>query len=377
MDFDLSEEQRILKKSSHAFLVKEYPKELVKELYESEKGYSPELWRKMADLGWIGLIFPEEYGGSGGSFLDLIILLEEMGYNICPSPFFSTVILGGLPILLAGNDEQKKEFLPKITNGELFFTLALTEPSAQYDASSIRTNAIFDDGAYIINGTKLFVPDAHVANYFLCVARTGQGANPEESVTVFLINAENSGVKCTPLKTLDQEKQCEIIFDDVHLPKKNILGELNQGWPIIQDTLESAAVARCAEMIGGAQAVMDMALQYAKERTQFNRAIGSFQVIQHYFANMWIDIHGSRSLVYKAAWKISKGIPASREVAIAKARVGEAYRRVTLLGHQVFGGIGFTMEHNIHLFHRRSMAGYLAFGNSDFQREKVARELDI
>lgn len=377
MDFELIEEQNILKKTAQNFLKKECPKELVRELDESSDGYSSELWKKMAELGWMGLMLPEEYGGSGFSFLDLIVLLEEMGYNICPGPFFSTVVLGALPILHFWNEEQKQEILPRIANGELVLALALMEPSAGFDASSIKVSAVWNEGDFIINGSKLFVYDANVADFILCVAKTGEVSNPEEGVTVFLVDAAVSGLEITPLKTIARDKQCEVVFDNVRVPEKSVLGRVDQGWPIVKDTLEKAAVGRCAEMIGGAQAVMDLAMEYAKERVQFDRPIGSFQAIQHHFADMWISINGSRHLVYKAAWKIAQGMPAAIETAVAKARVGETYREVTRLGHQIFGGIGFTMEHDMHLYHRRSVAGDISFGNSGYQREKVARELGL
>lgn len=377
MDFDLSEDQKILKKSVRDFLVKEYPKDLIRTLMESEEGYSRELWHKMAELGWTGLIFPEEYGGSSGSFFDLMLLFEEMGYNICPSPFFSTVVLGGVPILIAGKEEQKKEFLPKIVSGEMILTLALTEPTASYNSESVRVYATRFKGEYIINGTKLFVPDAKVANSLLCVATTREVADPEEGIIILIVDAKNPGLKCTLLKTLTGEKEYEVLFENVHVPEKNILGERILGWSIVENILERATLTRCAEMIGGAQAVMDMALRYAKKRTQFNHPIGSFQAIQHHFANMWMDINGSRLILYKAAWKIDQGILDGREVSMAKARIGETYRRVTILGHQIFGGIGFTMDHDMHLYHRRSITGYLSFGNSDFHREKIARGLGL
>ncbi len=377
MNFELSEEQKMLKKTAHDFLAKKYPKDLVKKLEESHKGYSQELWKEMAELGWMALVFPEEYDGIDGSFLDLVILLEEMGYNICPSPFFSTVILGGLPILMAANEEQKKELLPRIAMGELIITLALTEPNNGLEAKSVQVKATPSNGEYVIKGTKLFVSDAHVADYILCAVRTEDASDLERGITVFLVQAKSPGVQCTLLKTLARDKQCEVIFDDVHVPKENIVGTKGQGWPIIKHTLEKAAVARSAQMVGGAQAVIDMALSYSKARVQFDRPIGSFQAVQHHFTNMWADIIGSRNLVYKAAWKISEGGLAGLESAMAKARVGEAYRRVTILGHQIFGGIGFTKEHDMHLYHRLSMAGDLSFGNVDFQREMVATELGL
>lgn len=377
MELGLTEEQEMLKTSARDFLEKECPKQLVRQLDESDKGYSPELWRKMAELGWMGLVFPEKYGGSGGSFLDLIVLLEAMGYNILPGPFLSTVVLGGLTILAAGSEEQKKEFLPKVANGEMIFTLALTEPSADYNAASIKTKATARNDGYVINGTKLFVPDANVANYILCVARTKEGKNPKDGVAVFLVDTKSPGVKCTLLKTLARDKQCEIIFDNVTVPKKNILGKPGQGWPIVEGAIQKATVAKCAEMVGGAQAALEMAVRYAKERVQFGRPIGSFQAIQHYCANMVTDVDGSRFITYKAAWEVSEGLPATMDVAIAKAWTSEAYGRVTLLAHQIFGAIGFTMDHDIHLYYRRAKAGEIMFGDGDFQRAIVASELGL
>lgn len=377
MDLGLSEEQEMLKKSARDFLQKECPKQLVRQLDESDTGYSPDLWKKMAELGWMGLVFPEKYGGSGGSFLDLIVLLEEMGYNIVPGPFFSTVILGGLTILAAGNEVQKKEFLPKIASGKMLLTLALTEPSARYDAASVKTKAVAGNDGYVINGIKLFIPDANVADYILCVARTKDGKDPEDGITIFLVDAKSPGVKCTLLKTLARDKQCEVVFDNVSVPQRNILGELNQGWPVVKETLQKATVAKCAEMVGGAQAALEMAVQYAKERVQFNRPIGSFQAIQHYCANMVTDVDGARFITYKAAWRVSEGLPCDMDVAIAKAWTGEACCRVTLLAHQIFGAIGFTMDHDIHLYYRRAKAGDIAFGDGNFQRAIVARELGL
>ncbi|MBM3182638.1 MAG: acyl-CoA dehydrogenase [Chloroflexi bacterium] len=377
MDLGLNEQQEMLRRSARDFLQKECPKQLVRQLDASDSGYSPELWRKMAELGWLGLAFPEEYGGNGGSFLDLAVLLEEMGYNILPGPFFSTVVLGGLAILAAGSEQQKKSLLPKIATGELLLTLALTEPSAKYDAASIKTKATAQNDEYVINGTKLFVPDANVAHYILCVARTQPKKNTEDGLTVFLVDSKSPGIKCTLLKTLARDKQCEVVFDNVHVPRENIIGKLNKGWPIVADIIQKATVAKCAEMVGGAQAALEMSVKYAKERVQFNRPIGSFQAIQHYCANMVTDVDGSRFITYKAAWKVSEGLPATYDVAVAKAWTGEAYARVTLLAHQIFGAIGFTMDHDMHLYYRRAKAGEIAFGDSDFQRAIVAQEMGL
>jgi alkylation response protein AidB-like acyl-CoA dehydrogenase len=377
MDLGLNEEQEMLRESARDFLRRECPKQLVRQLDESDQGYSIELWRKMAELGWMGLVFPEKYGGSGRSFLDLAILLEEMGYNIVPGPFFSTVILGGLTILKAGNEEQKTEFLPKIARGEMVLSLALTEPSASYDAASVKTKAITRDGEYVLNGTKLFVLNANVADHILCIARTKETTDPEDGITVFLVDTRSAGLTCTLLRTLARDKQCEVIFDNVTLSGRSIVGKRDEGWPIVKDILQKATVAKCTEMVGGAQAALDMAVNYAKERVQFGRPIGSFQAIQHYCANMAMDVSGARFVTYKAAWKVSEGLPAALDAAIAKAWLSEAYGRVALSAHQIFGAIGFTMDHDIHLYYRQAKAAEIIFGGADFHRAIVAQELGL
>ena len=377
MDLGLSEEQEMLKASARDFLRRECSKRQVRQLQESDEGYSAELWQKMARQGWMGLAFPERYGGGGGSFLDLAILLEEMGYNIVPGPFFSTVVLGGLTLLLGGSEQQKTEILPQVANGNLILSLALTELTASYDPASLRARAVAHNGEYVITGIKLFVPDANVADCILCVARTEESENPEDGISIFAVDARSPKVKCTLLKTLARDKQCEVIFDDVSVPSDNMVGRSGEGWPLVKDVLEKATVAKCAEMVGGTQAAFEMAVDYAKERVQFGRPIGSFQAIQHYCADMAMDVAGSRFITYKAAWKVSEGLPAAADVAMAKAWTGEAYGRVALLAHQIFGAIGFTMDHDIHLYYRQAKAGEIVFGDADFQRAIVARELGL
>jgi len=377
MDFDLNEQQEMLKTAARDFLSKECPKALVREMVQDERGYPPELWRKMAELEWLGLIFPEKYGGLGGSFMDLTVLLEEMGRACLPSPFFSTVVQSGLFILNAGSEEQKQDLLPKIAEGKIIITLALTEPSATYDAASVGVEATSDNGDYIINGTKLFIPDAHIADYMICITRTKKGAVPEEGITAFLIDGRSPGIDCTVLKTIAGDKLCEVIFDRVRVPKKSIVGKLDQAWAPLEKTLQQAALAKCAEMVGGAQQVLDISADYTKERMIFSRPLGSFPVIQHYVANMMMDIDGSRFLTYEAAWKLSEGLPYTMEIAMAKAWTSDAYRRVTALGQQIFGGVGFIEDHDMPLYFRRAKAAELTLGDGNFHRERVARQLGL
>jgi len=377
MNLDFTEEQEMLRTAARDFLTRECPKTLVRELEEDEKGYSPELWRKMAELGWMGLVLPEEYGGMGMEFMDLIILLEEMGRNILPGPFFSTVVLGGLPLMAAGTEEQKGEFLPRVANGEMLLTLALTEPSARYDAAGVATTAVAQDDSFVLNGTKLFVENAHIADYIICVARTKKGASPEEGLTLFLVDAKSPGISTTLLKTIAGDKQCEVTFKDVRVPKGNIIGKLDKGWPVVEKVLEKATVGLCAQMVGGAQKALDMSVEYAKERIQFGRPIGSFQAIQHYCANMVTDVDGSKYITYEAAWKLSEGMPAAMEVSMAKAWTSEAYRRVTLLGQQIHGAIGFCEDHDMPLYFKRAKGAEPTFGDADFHREMVAKQLGL
>jgi len=377
MDLALSEEQEMLKTMARDFLTDKLPKTTVKEIEESEEGYSAELWKEMAGLGWTGLAFPEKYGGSDMNFLDLAVLLEEMGRACLPGPYFSTVVLGGLTILDIGSEEQKEEYLPKIASGEAICTLALTEASASYDAAAIETKATADKDGYIINGTKLFVPDANVADYMLVVARGDEKSKGEAGISLFIVDGKSQGISHTVLKTIANDKLCEVVFDQVKVPKENILGELNQGWPEVQKIIQRAAVAKCCEMVGCIQQALDMTVDYAKERKQYDRPIGSFQVIQHYCADMATDVDGTRLSAYQAAWMLSQDLPCTQEVAIAKAWAGEACQRVMALAHQIHGAIGVTIDHDLQYYTRRAKAAEVSFGDASFYREIVAQEMGL
>jgi alkylation response protein AidB-like acyl-CoA dehydrogenase len=300
-----------------------------------------------------------------------------MGRACLPGPFLSTVVLGGLPILEWGREEQKQYFLPKICKGEAILTLALTEPSARYDAASIQTSATPEGDDYIISGTKLFVPDAHIADWIICVTRTAETANPEEGITLFLVDAKSPGISTLVLRTIAGDKQCELTLEKVRVPRGNILGQFGQGWEMVKRIMEWAALAKSAEMVGGNQQVMEMTVNYAKERIQFDRPIGSFQIIQHYLADMSIDVDSARVSLYKAAWMLSEGLPCTNEISVIKGWISEAYRRVATQAHQIHGAIGFTKEHDLELYFRRAKAGEVFFGDADFHREVVAQQLGL
>ena len=375
MDLGLNETQQMLKNSAREFLQAECPDTYVRAMEEDQRGYTPDMWQKIAEQGWLGLIFPEEYGGVGLTYLDLSVLLEEMGRALLPGPFFSTIVMGGMAIMDAGTDEQKRRLLPQICDGQHIVTLALTEPSARWDAAGIQTTAAQNaDGSWTLNGTKLFVPNAHVADTYIVAARTGDA---ERDITLFFVPGDADGVTQTLLKTIASDRQSEITLDGVSLPAEAALGEVNKGWDTIEKVLAWGAIGKCAEMVGGAEQVLEMTVEYAKQRTQFGRPIGSFQAIQHHCANMATDVEGSRYITYQAAWLLSEGEAAAQEVAMAKAWVSDAYRRICALGHQCHGAIGFTKEHNMQLYSRRAKAAELAFGDTDFHLETVADGLGI
>ena len=376
MDLGLSEVQQMLKSSAREFLSQECPLTLARAMEEDPRGYTDELWRQIVGLGWTGLVFPEQYGGTGGDFLDLSVLLEEMGRVLAPSPFFSTVVLGGLTVLDAGTDAQKQELLSRICSGELIMTMALTEPSASYEPWGIETVANRQGDNFAISGTKLFVADAQAADLLLVVARTSSESDPADGITLFLVPATSQGLTISPLNTIASDRQCEVTLDQVSIPAESVLGQVGGGWPVVEQALRRAVTGKCVEMLGGADAVLEMTVEYVKQRTQFGRPIGSFQAVQHHCANMATDVEGSRTIVYQAAWRIAEGGPADREVSMAKAWMSGAYQRVCSTAHQCHGAIGFTKEHDLQLYTRRAKVMELTYGDANFHKELALQTLD-
>ena len=375
MDFHFTEEQKILKKTARDFLQSECPSSFVLEMEADEKGYTPELWNKMAELGWMALIIPEAYDGVGGDLLDLVVMFEEVGRFCLPGPFFSTV-LGCLSLIEAGSEEQLAEFLPKVGMGDLVLTMALSEPqNRKYDPFLVAVEAEAKNSDFMINGTKLFVPDAHVADYLVCAARTSDRPGAKKGISLFMVDSKTPGIRLTPMKTLAGDKQFEVDFHEVAVPVHHLLGPLNQAGVFLEQILQKGAICKCAEMVGGAQKVLEMATEYTKEREQFGRPIGSFQAVQHHCSNMLMDIEGSRYITYKAAWMLGQGIPCAKQVSAAKAWTSEAYKRVVGLGHQIMGATGYIIEHDMPLYSRRAKIAELALGDAGFHREQVAREL--
>ena len=377
MDTSFTEEQIMLRKSTADFLVEKYPEAKVREIEESDTGHDPEIWRGMAELGWMGLVIPEEYEGMGMTFQDLTIVLEEMGRNIAPGPFFCTVLEGAYPILDAGSEEQKKEFLPKIANGELIFTMALLEADDIHDASGIAVKATPKGDGFVINGIKLFVEQAINADYMIVVTRTREGASPEDGITLFIVDAKSPGIHCEVIPTIGMEKLCEVSFKDVAVPKKNILGELDKGLPIVDKVMERAAIAKASESLGAMDGIVPMTNDYLKDRVQYDEPLARFQALQHIMADMFISLTTSKYLVYKAVWMESEGLPCAKEVAMAKSYVNQNYKELSRWMIRLYGGNGTHREFKPGLYYRRAKAASIAFGDTGFQREKIARAIGL
>ena len=370
MDLDFSNEQKLIKDEAVKFLKKECPFSTVKELEEENAGYSPKMWKKMAELGWLGLIFPEAYGGDGGQFMDLVLIEEALGGALCPSPFFSTVVQCGLIILDSGTEEQKQAFLSKIADGNLIMALAQYEEDGSYKVSDTQTTAEPVGGSYKINGTKLFVMDANIADYLLVTARTG-----EREVTLFLVDGRSTGIQITKMPTIGKDNNCEVVLDNVEVPSNRMLGQVGDAQDIIVRMNAKAAVAKSAEMLGGCKVCIDMTSAYAKERQQYGKPIGGFQVIQHYMANMLIAYDTNHEYLNRITCKIDEGEAFAIDAYALKANVNEAYKFISERSVQIHGGIGTTREGDIGLFYRKAKSNEYLCGDTDYFYDKVFEEM--
>jgi alkylation response protein AidB-like acyl-CoA dehydrogenase len=379
MDFGFSQEQEMLRATARKFFENECTSTFVRQRMEEPAGVTDDFWTKLAEQGWLGLVYPEQYGGAGLGFVDLVVLMEEMGRVVMPGPFFATTILGGVTILEAGSAAQKEEWLPRIAGGEAKATLAWTEPNVRWDAAGVTTTARAADGGFVLSGTKLFVPDAHLADVLVVAARTSEGPRPEDGVSLFLVPKGTAGLEVKLLPTMDQtRKLCEVSLRDVRLPAGALLGARNGGWPVLARVLERATVALCAEMCGGAQRVLEMTTEYAKIRVAFGKPIGAYQGVKHRAADMLVDVENAKSLTYYAAWAVDENVAeAGLAASMAKAYVTDAYRKVAGAGIQLHGGIGFTWEHDLHLYFKRAKSSEFTFGDATYHREKVAQLIQL
>jgi len=371
VNFAFSEEQEELRRTVRAFLEDKSSSAEVRRLMETTEGYDPAVWEQMgSQLGLQGLAIPEEYGGSGYSYVELIVVLEEMGRALLAAPYFSTVALAANAILHSGDDAAKKELLPGIASGETIATLAMTEDNGRWDAEGITATATKAGDGYTIDGHKMFVLDGHTANLIIVAAKTG------DSISLFTVAGDAEGLTRTPLATMDQtRKQARLEFSGT--PAK-LLGTEGEGWPVLSRVLDLAAVALAAEQVGGAQKCLDMSVDYAKVRVQFGRPIGSFQAIKHKCADMLLEVESAKSAAYYAGWAAAELNDELPTVAsLAKAYCSVAYFPAAAENIQIHGGIGFTWEHDAHLYFKRAKSSQLLLGDPTYHRELLAQRIGI
>jgi alkylation response protein AidB-like acyl-CoA dehydrogenase len=376
MDFDLSKPQKLLKDSARAFLARECKPERVRALVETDTAHDDALWQGIADQGWTGLVVPEEHGGLGLGLVELAAVAEEMGRACLPGGFISTLTAAAL-IERAGNSVQRAKYLEPIAAGELKATLAFLEESANWDAGAVKLEAVRDgSGNFSLTGKKLFVADAGVADLLICVARDGGGAGRSgEHLLLLPVEREAEGLTVKAMPSMDgTRKLYEVGFEGVTLAETDVLGADGDARGALGGALEVGCAALCAEMVGGMQWVLDTTVEYARTRQQFGRAIGSFQAVQHQCADMLLMTESARSAAYYAAWALTEGDASSSvAVSIAKAYCSDAYREVGNRGVQIHGGIGFTWEHDLQLYYKRSKSSETLFGDATFHRERIAR----
>lgn len=374
MDFGFSEEQEMLRDAARRFLTDNCDTKFVRRMMAHETAHDSAFWEKLVGLGWPGLLIPEEYGGQNGTFLDMTVIVEEAGKALIPGPFFATALLGAPILIEGGSDAQKKDLLPKMAEGKMIATVAIAEAPGRFDAGGIAMSASKKGSGFVLNGEKFFVPDAHVADAIVVAARTGGGSG-QDGITVFCVPANEKGITVTQLKTVDMTRRmCHVKFDNVQASE--ILGKEGEGWPLLGRTLDVGAAALSAEMVGTAQKALDIAVDYAKTRVQFGKPIGSFQAVKHKCVDMMVAVENARSLTYYACWTVDERVAeAATAVPMAKAYASDMAKTVTSEAIQVHGGIGFTWEHDMHLYHRRALAGEANFGNAPIHRESVAKAL--
>ncbi len=382
MDFGFSHEQELLRQTARSFLEKECPSTFVRRMLDDPAGTTDEFWQKLAELGWLGLIYPEAYGGVGLGFVDLTVVLEEMGRAVMPGPFFSTVLLGGLTLLEAGSEAQKQAWLPKIAAGTARATLAVTEESGAFDPAGVTVPAtVAPGGGFVLSGAKLFVPDAHGADLLVVAARTAPPTATDAShgVSLFCVPRDAKGLTVTVLPTMDgTRKLCEVTLAGVTVPGDALVGPRDRAWPALARVLDRATVALCAEMCGGAQKVLEMCTEYAKIRLAFGKPIGAYQAVKHKCADMLVAVENAKSVTYYAAWAVDENVPeAPLAASMAKAYVSDAYRKAAGDGIQLHGGIGFTWEHDLHLYFKRAKASEVTFGDATHHRERVASLIQL
>ncbi|ONI78143.1 acyl-CoA dehydrogenase [Actinosynnema sp. ALI-1.44] len=371
MDRSFTREQDELRDTVRRFLADRSPEGAVRHLMASADGYDPAVWKQLTEqLGLTAIAIPEQYGGAGYSYAELVIVFEEMGRALLCAPYFATVAMAANLLLATPDESAKRDFLPVIANGSVIATVALAEERGRWGEAEITLEATSTAAGWRLTGEKHYVVDGHTADLVLVVARAATG------VSIFAVSRGDGGYTATPSETLDQtRKLARLSFDGT---PARLVGEVGKGWPAVRQMLDLAAIALAAEQVGGAQKVLEMSVEYAKIRVQFGRPIGSFQAIKHKCADMLVAVESAKSAAYYAGWAAAENSPETAVAAsLAKSYCSEAYFQAAAENIQIHGGIGFTWEHPAHLYFKRAKSSELLFGDAAYHREQLAKRIGI
>ena len=374
MDIELSEEQRQLMDTARRFVERECPLSLARSLESNDTGFSIELYRRMGELGWLGLLAPERHGGAGLGMIDVAVLCRELGRSLVPGPMIPSAVIAASAIAAAATEAQQASYLPRIASGDIAVAFAMQE-GRRYDASGVNMSARADGDGFVLNGEKRFVEYAAGADRLLVVARSGGARGAADGLTMFLVDAQDPGVKMRALGTMARDHQCDIAFENVRVAAQDVIGPAGGAWPLLEPALFRGVVAFCAYMVGAAQEIHAMATDFAKQRVQFDRPIGSFQAIQHYLAQGITEVTSADTMVFYTAWSLDQGMPARTMVAKTKMCAGDTLKQASAIGAQIYGGIGFNEDVDTTLFLRRGKQWQLSMGDSGYWGDVLADEL--
>jgi alkylation response protein AidB-like acyl-CoA dehydrogenase len=375
MELTFTEEQKLIINTTKNFFKREYPREVMREMVKSENGFSANLWQQMVELGWIGMDFPEEYGGMEMGLLNLVFVSENMGKAGFISPFFINYVACQI-LIQAGSEKQKRDIVPKVLNGEMFLTLAYVESTPKFDPYYISTKVTEYSDGYILNGTKQFVEFANVADYAICIGRTEGEDYSEDGISLFLLDLKTDGVEKITLNTVAKDKQHEVSMNNVVVPIDNLIGKKNQGSKYMNSVLDKARIIKFAELLGKLEQALEIAIEYANQRIQSGKLIGSFQAVQHNFAEIATEIDGAKYLIYKvAASENGKGGIPRKDLLILSLWIEKIYLPICWKVHEIFGAISFTEEFDLHYFTKYSKAHQAVLGDEHYYYEALKKEL--
>jgi alkylation response protein AidB-like acyl-CoA dehydrogenase len=373
LDLRLNESEEMLKKAALDFLKRDAPKEVIQDLQETDTGYTEELWQKVVDMGWLGIIIPEQYGGTEGTLTSAGVLFEALGTGPLPGPYFSSGILGSLIMLEAGNEEQKQSILPDVAEGRKILTLALTEPAYSWEPGAVQTSAEPKNGDFVLNGLKLFTMDAQAATHLIVVARTGKGADPAKGISLFLVDKNSEGVSVRRLPGFLSDRTFEVKLDSVKVPRSAMLGDLDEGWPALKRGIDKSIPVLCAYKVGACQILFELSMDYARTRVQFGMPIGRFQRVQDLLIEMIEQSDAARWSTYECLWKLDTQRPAQDSIHLAKVIASEAYWEVCTLALRVFSGISYSREHQVSFHTKASRCLYSYLGEPAYHRQQLSK----